>query len=144
MIFLFAGYETSSSSLSFLAYNLATHPHAMKRLQEEVDSTFPNKVRWEWGKDNVWGSRNISTKKNEFKIFIVFWLLGGRGTPQQVDKSIDLIHYHLIKLLWLTCLFTHPAGNINNNQELCFWTPDEFRLNFPFLWAMLAFKYLCH
>nr|XP_040042230.1 cytochrome P450 3A30-like isoform X1 [Gasterosteus aculeatus aculeatus] len=43
MIFLFAGYETSSSTLSFLAYNLATNPHIMKRLQEEVDSTFPNK-----------------------------------------------------------------------------------------------------
>ncbi|KAK1886394.1 Cytochrome P450 3A40 [Dissostichus eleginoides] len=43
MIFLFAGYETSSSSLSFLAYNLAMNPHIMKRLQEEVDSTFPNK-----------------------------------------------------------------------------------------------------
>lgn len=43
MIFVFAGYETSSSSLTFLAYNLATNPHVMKRLQEEVDSTFPNK-----------------------------------------------------------------------------------------------------
>ncbi|KAM8880372.1 cytochrome P450 3A30-like [Spinachia spinachia] len=42
MIFLFAGYETSSSSLTFLAYNLATNPDIMKRLQEEVDSTFPN------------------------------------------------------------------------------------------------------
>ncbi|XP_078146994.1 cytochrome P450 3A40-like isoform X2 [Centroberyx gerrardi] len=44
MIFLFAGYETSSSSLTFLAYNLATNPHIMKRLQEEIDSTFPNKA----------------------------------------------------------------------------------------------------
>ncbi|XP_031697007.1 cytochrome P450 3A40-like [Anarrhichthys ocellatus] len=43
MIFLFAGYETSSTSLTFLAYNLATNPHVMKRLQEEVDSTFPDK-----------------------------------------------------------------------------------------------------
>ncbi|XP_074485772.1 cytochrome P450 3A40-like [Sebastes fasciatus] len=43
MIFLFAGYETTSSSLTFLAYNLATHPHVMKQLQEEIDSTFPNK-----------------------------------------------------------------------------------------------------
>ncbi|KAK9540653.1 hypothetical protein VZT92_003093 [Zoarces viviparus] len=43
MIFLFAGYETSSSSLTFLAYNLATNPHVMKRLQEEIDSTFPDK-----------------------------------------------------------------------------------------------------
>lgn len=52
MIFIFAGYETSSSSLTFLAYNLATNPHVMKRLQEEVDSTFPNKVYWEWGENN--------------------------------------------------------------------------------------------
>ena len=45
MIFIFAGYETTSSSLSFLAYNLARHPHIMKRLQEEIDDTFPNQVR---------------------------------------------------------------------------------------------------
>ncbi|KAM9857432.1 cytochrome P450 3A56-like isoform 2-T3 [Aulostomus maculatus] len=44
MMFLFAGYETSSSSLTFLAYNLATNPHVMTKLQEEVDSTFPNKA----------------------------------------------------------------------------------------------------
>uniref|UniRef100_A0A4W6F1D4 Cytochrome P450 3A n=1 Tax=Lates calcarifer TaxID=8187 RepID=A0A4W6F1D4_LATCA len=43
MIFIFAGYETSSSSLSFLAYNLATHPHIQKTLQEEIDETFPEK-----------------------------------------------------------------------------------------------------
>ncbi|XP_041790283.1 cytochrome P450 3A40-like [Chelmon rostratus] len=48
MIFLFAGYETSSSSLTFLAYNLATNPDTMKRLQEEVDSTFPNKAPVEY------------------------------------------------------------------------------------------------
>ncbi|XP_077380931.1 cytochrome P450, family 3, subfamily A, polypeptide 65 [Festucalex cinctus] len=44
MIFIFAGYETSSSSLSFLAHNLATNPHVMKKLQGEVDATFPNKA----------------------------------------------------------------------------------------------------
>ncbi|XP_027873199.1 cytochrome P450 3A56-like isoform X3 [Xiphophorus couchianus] len=44
MIFIFAGYETSSSSLSFLAYNLATNPEVMRKLQEEIDSTFPNKA----------------------------------------------------------------------------------------------------
>uniref|UniRef100_A0A3B3X374 unspecific monooxygenase n=1 Tax=Poecilia mexicana TaxID=48701 RepID=A0A3B3X374_9TELE len=44
MIFIFAGYETSSSSLTFLAYNLATNPEIMRKLQEEIDSTFPNKA----------------------------------------------------------------------------------------------------
>ncbi|XP_029949494.1 cytochrome P450 3A40-like [Salarias fasciatus] len=43
MIFLFAGYETTSSSLTFLAYNLATNPDVMKKLQQEIDATFPNK-----------------------------------------------------------------------------------------------------
>lgn len=41
---MFAGYETSASSLVFLAYNLANNPDAMRRLLEEIDSTFPNKV----------------------------------------------------------------------------------------------------
>ncbi|XP_029995475.1 cytochrome P450 3A27-like isoform X2 [Sphaeramia orbicularis] len=44
MIFIFAGYETSSSTLCFLAYNLATHPHIQKKLQEEIDETFPDKT----------------------------------------------------------------------------------------------------
>ncbi|XP_034027387.1 cytochrome P450 3A30-like [Thalassophryne amazonica] len=43
MIFIFAGYETSNSSLYFLAYNLATNPDIQKTLQEEIDETFPEK-----------------------------------------------------------------------------------------------------
>ncbi|KAM6982456.1 cytochrome P450 3A40-like [Tautogolabrus adspersus] len=43
MIFIFAGYETSSSTLGFLSYDLAINPQIQKRLQEEIDETFPNK-----------------------------------------------------------------------------------------------------
>ncbi|KAM9769235.1 cytochrome P450 3A40 [Menidia menidia] len=50
MIFLFAGYETSSSSLTFLAYNLATNPEVMRKLQEEVDATFANEAPVEYQK----------------------------------------------------------------------------------------------
>ncbi|XP_008696610.1 cytochrome P450 3A12-like isoform X1 [Ursus maritimus] len=44
MTFLFAGYETTSTSLSFFAYELATHPDVQQKLQEEIDATFPNKA----------------------------------------------------------------------------------------------------
>lgn len=44
-MFMFAGYETSALTLVALAYSLARNPEVMKRLQEEIDSTFPKKVK---------------------------------------------------------------------------------------------------
>ncbi|XP_028640278.1 cytochrome P450 3A13-like, partial [Grammomys surdaster] len=42
--FIFAGYETTSSALSFASYLLAIHPDVQKKLQDEIDATLSNKV----------------------------------------------------------------------------------------------------
>nr|XP_023411700.1 cytochrome P450 3A8-like isoform X1 [Loxodonta africana] len=44
IIFIFAGYETTSTTLSFLMYLLATHPDIQQKLQKEIDAAFPNKA----------------------------------------------------------------------------------------------------
>ncbi|XP_041959210.1 cytochrome P450 3A27-like isoform X1 [Alosa sapidissima] len=42
MLFILAGYETSSTTLDFLFYNLATNPDALKQLHDEIDEVFPD------------------------------------------------------------------------------------------------------
>ncbi|NXV98553.1 CP3AL protein, partial [Calonectris borealis] len=43
-IFIFAGYESTSNTLCFLAYELATHPDVQQKLLEEINTILPNKA----------------------------------------------------------------------------------------------------
>ncbi|XP_075422084.1 cytochrome P450 3A24-like [Ascaphus truei] len=44
LIFILAGFETTSTTLMFLAYNLATHPDVQRKLQDEINTLLPNKA----------------------------------------------------------------------------------------------------
>ncbi|KAL1768486.1 cytochrome P450 3A31, partial [Sigmodon hispidus] len=44
VLFIIAGYDTTSSTLAFTLYLLATHPDVQKKLQEEIDTALPNKA----------------------------------------------------------------------------------------------------
>lgn len=41
-IFLVAGYETTATTLAFIAYYLALYPDVQAKLQEEIDTNFPD------------------------------------------------------------------------------------------------------
>ncbi|OPJ87339.1 cytochrome P450 3A21-like [Patagioenas fasciata] len=44
IIFIFAGYEPTSNTLGYLAYELAVHPDVQQKLLEEIDTLLPNKA----------------------------------------------------------------------------------------------------
>ncbi|XP_063776761.1 cytochrome P450 3A12-like [Pseudophryne corroboree] len=44
LIFIIAGYETTSTTLMFLSYHLAIYPDVQTKLQEEIDTILPNKA----------------------------------------------------------------------------------------------------
>lgn len=44
LLFLLAGYETTSTTLAYIMYEMAVNPEVQKKLQEEIDENFPDEV----------------------------------------------------------------------------------------------------
>jgi len=44
LLFLLAGYETTSTTLAYIMYEMAVNPEVQKKLQEEIDENFPDYV----------------------------------------------------------------------------------------------------
>jgi hypothetical protein len=45
VLFMFAGSQTTADTLSFLAYDLALHPHYQEQLIDEIDTVIQNHVK---------------------------------------------------------------------------------------------------
>ncbi|VDH92143.1 putative cytochrome P450 CYP13A4 [Mytilus galloprovincialis] len=44
LLFLLAGYETTSTTLAYIMYEMAVNPEVQKKLQEEIDENFPDET----------------------------------------------------------------------------------------------------
>ncbi|XP_004691967.2 PREDICTED: cytochrome P450 3A12-like [Condylura cristata] len=116
IIFIFAGYETTSSSLSFLMYALATHPDVQKKLQDEIDATFPNKAPPTY--DTVMQMEYLDMVMNEG---LRLYPIAGR-VERVCKKDVEVQGIFIPK----GTVIMMPIFVLHKDPEL--WTePDEFR-----------------
>lgn len=116
LILLIGGYETSSTSLTFLAYNLATHPDVQRKLQQEIDEAFPNKAALTY--DGLMRLQYLDMVINEsLRLFPPF------GRIDRVCKKTSVVHGVTIPKGMLVMV---PVYALHHDPEL--WPePEEFR-----------------
>ncbi|XP_077343440.1 cytochrome P450 3A9-like [Lithobates pipiens] len=116
LIFILAGYETTSLTLSYLFHNLATHPDVQLKLQEEVDSYLPNKAS---------PTYDILMKMEYLDMVIqeTLRMYPPAGRVERVSKKTVEINGVTIPQ-GMVCMI--PAYVLHNNPE--YWPePEEFR-----------------
>uniref|UniRef100_A0A8C7C397 unspecific monooxygenase n=1 Tax=Neovison vison TaxID=452646 RepID=A0A8C7C397_NEOVI len=116
IIFIFAGYETTSTSLSFLVYELATHPDVQQKLQEEIDATFPKKAPPTY--DGLVQMEYLDMVLNET---LRLYPIGGR-LERVCKKDVEISGVFIPK----GTVVMVPVFTLQRDQDL--WPePEEFR-----------------
>lgn len=116
IIFIFAGYETTSTSLSFLSYCLATHPDVQQRLQDEIDEALPDQATPTY--DAILQMEYLDMAVNE-----TLRLYPPGGRIERVCKSTVEINGVTIPEGTVTLI---PAYVLHRDPE--YWPePEEFR-----------------
>ncbi|XP_056193708.1 cytochrome P450 3A9-like [Falco biarmicus] len=115
-IFLFAGYEATSNTLCFLAYELALHPDVQQKVLEEIDTVLPNKAPLTY--DAVMKLDYLDMTVNET---LRLFPLGGR-LERVCKRDIEINGVMIPK----GTVVVIPPYTLHRNPE--YWpNPEEFR-----------------
>ncbi|NXY16006.1 CP3A9 protein, partial [Atrichornis clamosus] len=115
-IFIFAGYEPTSNSLCYLAYELALHPDVQQKLLQEIDTVLPNKAPLTY--DSIMKLEYLDMTVNET---LRLYPLGGR-LERTCKKDVEINGVTIPK----GTVVTIPPYVLHRNPE--YWpNPEEFR-----------------
>ncbi|NXP18599.1 CP3A9 protein, partial [Scytalopus superciliaris] len=115
-IFIFAGYEPTSNTLCYLAYELALHPDVQQKLLEEIDTVLPNKAPLTY--DAIMKLEYLDMTVSET---LRIYPLGGR-LERTCKKDVEINGVTIPK----GTIVTIPPYVLHRNPE--YWpNPEEFR-----------------
>ncbi|NWU78940.1 CP3AL protein, partial [Onychorhynchus coronatus] len=115
-IFIFAGYEPTSNTLSYLAYELAMHPDVQQKVLEEIDTVLPDKAPLTY--DAIMKLEYLDMTVSET---LRIYPLGGR-IERTCKKDVEINGVTIPK----GTVVTIPPYVLHLNPE--YWSnPEEFR-----------------
>ncbi|NWX16379.1 CP3AO protein, partial [Aegotheles bennettii] len=115
-IFIFAGYEPTSNTLGYLAYELAMHPDVQQKLLEEIDTVLPNKAPLTY--DAMMQLEYLDMAVNET---LRLFPLGGR-IERACKRDVEINGVTIPK----GTVVMIPPYTLQHNPE--YWpNPEEFR-----------------
>ncbi|NWR68129.1 CP3A9 protein, partial [Bucorvus abyssinicus] len=115
-IFIFAGYEPTSNTLCYLAYELAMHPDVQQKLLEEIDTVLPNKAPLTY--EALMQMEYLDMTLNET---LRLYPLGGR-LERTCKKDVEINGVTIPK----GTVVIIPVSSLHSNPE--YWpNPEEFR-----------------